>query len=72
MVYPIAEPVAADFASLRVPDITNKLDGLNEMSEMVSLRLQMMMDRRSKFIGTLSNIMKKIGTTMETTTQNMK
>jgi AAA15 family ATPase/GTPase len=30
---------------------------------LTSLRLQMMMDRRSKFISTLSNIMKKIETT---------
>jgi hypothetical protein len=36
---------------------------MNELSEMTSLRLQMMMDRRSKFISTLSNIMKKISTT---------
>jgi hypothetical protein len=53
-------------------DLKGKLDGMNEMSEMTSLRLQMMMDRRSKFIETLSNIMKKIGTTSETLTQNIK
>jgi hypothetical protein len=48
------------------------LDGLNEMSEMTSLRLQLTMDRRSKIIQTLSNIMKKIGTTQETLVQNIK
>jgi len=53
-------------------DLKGKLDGLNEMSEMTSLRLQMTMDRRSKFIETLSNIMKKIGTTQETLAQNIK
>ncbi len=53
-------------------DIKGKLDGLNEMSEMTSLRLQMTMDRRSKFIQTLSNIMKKISTTQETIVQNIK
>lgn len=53
-------------------DIKGKLDGLNEMSEMTSLRLQMTMDRRSKFIQTLSNIMKKVGTTQETLVQNIK
>lgn len=53
-------------------DIKGNLDGLNEMSEMISLRLQMTMDRRSKFIQTLSNIMKKIGTTQETLVQNIK
>jgi hypothetical protein len=53
-------------------DLKNKLDGLNEMSEMNSLRLQMTMDRRSKFISTLSNIMKKISTTQDTLVQNIK
>jgi hypothetical protein len=53
-------------------DLKGKLDGMNEMSEMTSLRLQMTMDRRSKFIETLSNIMKKIGTTQETLVQNIK
>jgi hypothetical protein len=48
------------------------LDGMNGISEMTSLRLQMTMDRRSKFIQTLSNIMKKIGTTQETLVQNIK
>ena len=53
-------------------NLKGNLDGLNEMSEMTSLRLQMTMDRRSKFIETLSNIMKKIGTTQETLVQNIK
>jgi hypothetical protein len=48
------------------------LDGMNEMSDMTSLRLQMTMDRRSQFISTLSNIMKKIGTTQGTIIQNLK
>lgn len=53
-------------------DLKTKLDSMNEMSEMTSLRLQMMMDRRSKFISTLSNIMKKISTTQDTIVQNLK
>jgi hypothetical protein len=53
-------------------DLKGKLDGMNEMSEMTSMRLQMMMDRRSKFISTLSNIMKKISTTQDTLVQNLK
>ena len=48
------------------------LDGMNEMSEMTSLRLQMTMDRRSKFILTLSQIMKKISTTQDILVQNIK
>lgn len=52
--------------------LKGKLDSMNEMSEMSSLRLQMMMDRRSKFISTLSNIMKKTSTTQDTLIQNIK
>jgi len=57
---------------LLLDDLKGKFDGMNEMSEMTSLRLQMTMDRRSKIIQTLSNIMKKIGTTQETLVQNIK
>jgi putative addiction module CopG family antidote len=53
-------------------DLRGQLDSLSEMSEMTSLRLQMAMDRRSKFIETLSNIMKKISTTADTLVQNLK
>ena len=55
-----------------VEELKGKLDGLNEMSEMTSLRLQMTMDRRSKFISTLSSMMKKISTTQDTLVQNLK
>ncbi|MBV8170933.1 MAG: hypothetical protein JO219_03270 [Candidatus Eremiobacteraeota bacterium] len=48
------------------------LEELDDMTEMQSLRLQLAMDRRSKFIETLSNIMKKIESTQETLLQNMK
>jgi hypothetical protein len=53
-------------------DLKNRLDSMNEMSEMTSLRLQMAMDRRSKFIETLSNVMKKISDTQDSIVQNMK
>ena len=53
-------------------DIQSNVDGLNELSEMTSLRLQMTMDRRSKFISTLSQMMKKISTTQDTLVQNIK
>ena len=53
-------------------DLKGKLDALNELSELTSLRLQMTMDRRSKFIETLSIIMKEISTTQETQVQNLK
>jgi len=49
-----------------------KLSSMSELGEMDSLRLQMMMDRRSKFIQTLSNILKKISDTQDTLVQNLK
>jgi len=53
-------------------ELKGKLDSLNQTSEMTSLRLQMLMDRRSKFISTLSNIMKKLATTQDAIVQNLK
>lgn len=53
-------------------DLKGRLDSMNEMSEMTSMRLQMAMDRRSKFVEALSNIMKKIDSTQETIVQNLK
>lgn len=60
-----------DLESMR-EELVGKLDSMNEMSEMTSLRLQLTMDRRSKFISTLSNIMKKVSTTQEAVVQNLK
>ena len=48
------------------------LESMNELSDMNSMRLQMTMDRRSKFIQTLSNIEKKISDTSSAIVQNMK
>jgi hypothetical protein len=53
-------------------ELKKKLDSMNEMSEETSLRLQMLMDRRSRFMSTLSNIMKKISTTQDDLVQNIK
>jgi len=53
-------------------EIKGQVDGLNELSEMTSLRLQMTMDRRSKFISTLSQMMKKTSTTQDVLVQNIK
>ncbi len=53
-------------------EIKNKLDSLNELSESASLRLQMMMDRRSKMMSALSNIMKKISDTQDSIISNLK
>jgi hypothetical protein len=63
-----------DIAQLRSvrDDLKNQLDSMNEVTEMTSLRLQMLTDRRSKFVATLSNIMKKISATQDTLVQNLK
>ena len=42
-----------------VDDVKGRLDSLSEMGEMESLRLQMAMDRLSRLMSTLSNLMKK-------------
>jgi hypothetical protein len=50
----------------------DKLDSLSEMGEMESLRLQMAMDRLSKLMSTLSNLLKKASETASAITQNLK
>jgi Asp-tRNA(Asn)/Glu-tRNA(Gln) amidotransferase C subunit len=55
-----------------VDQMKNDLDSMSEMGEMESLRLQMSMDRMSKLMSTLSNILKKISKTAEEITQNLK
>ncbi|CAG1007014.1 hypothetical protein BURK1_03356 [Burkholderiales bacterium] len=50
----------------------NDLDSLSEMGEMESLRLQMAMDRLSRMMSTLSNLLKKVSDTASSITQNLK
>lgn len=52
--------------------VKDKLDSLSEMGEMESLRLQMAMDRMSKFMFALSNFMQKASDTSSSITQNIK
>jgi len=47
-------------------------DGLNDISEIVQLKLQMAMDRRAKYISTLSAIMTKISQTQDAVIDNIK
>lgn len=49
-----------------------ELDTLSEMGEMESLRLQLAMDRMSKLMSTVSNLLKKIHDTAQSITQNLK
>jgi len=53
-------------------DLKGKPDVMNGISEMMSLRLQIAMDRRSKVVETVSNIMKKISTAQDVLIQNIK
>lgn len=48
------------------------LDSMSEMGEMESLRLQIAMDRMSKMMSTLSNLLKKISDTQNSIIQNLK
>ena len=52
--------------------LRDELESLSEMGEMESLRLQMAMDRMSKLMSTLSNLLKKISDTASSITQNVK
>jgi hypothetical protein len=52
--------------------ITDQLSSLSEMTEQTSLRLQMAMDRRSKFIEALSNLLKKQSDTASGIISNLK
>jgi hypothetical protein len=45
---------------------------MNELGEMESLRLQMAMDRMSKMMSTLSNLLGKISDTASSITRNIK
>ena len=47
-------------------------DDLSELGEMESLRLQMAMDRMSKMMSTLSNLLKKTSETAQSITKNLK
>lgn len=53
-------------------DALDKVSGGGGISEEMSLRLQISMDRRSKALQTLSNILKRIGNTQDSIIQNLK
>ena len=57
---------------LVVDEMKQDLDSMSEIGEMESLRLQMAMDRLSKMMSTLSNLLKKLSCTASQITQNMK
>jgi hypothetical protein len=53
-------------------EMDHKMDTLGGLSEELSLKLQLLMDRRSKIIQTLSNILKKISQTSDSLISNIK
>jgi hypothetical protein len=53
-------------------DGLDQVSGGSDMGTEMQLRLQMYMDRYSKTESTLSNIMKKMSDTAQSTTQNLK
>ena len=56
----------------RLDRAKNDPDAMSEMGEMESLRLQMAMDRSSKLMSTLSNMLKKMSDTSAGITRNIK
>jgi hypothetical protein len=72
--FPDATPAQAVLLTYAVIAVVQQQlkDQLDSMSEMTSIRLQMAMDRRAKFVEALSNILKKIDSTSDTIVQNLK
>ena len=58
-------------AGVKAP-LPTGLDSLSELGEMESLRLQMAMDRASKMMSTLANLLKRIADTQSAIAQNLK
>jgi hypothetical protein len=52
--------------------LSENLDSMSDLGELTSLRLQMAMDRSSKLIETLSNLLKQISKVEDTIVQNLK
>lgn len=71
---PMADATDKTVAELdkMLADTKASLDSMSEMGEMESLRLQMAMDRLSKMMSTLSNLLKKISDTASQIAQNLK
>lgn len=78
--FPLASPAQSEHLAFYLLSIAATVNGdgkggpgaLNDMTEVTSMRLQMLMDQRSKFIEALSNIMKKTDSTDDSIVQNLK
>ena len=73
---PVRIPVPAKltYADVRTlpTQLQSNLNSMNDMSETMQLQIQMAMDRQSKFVETLSNLLKKIDDTASSVIQNIK
>lgn len=69
-----ANTLALDLEAARAvqEELQRDLDSMSEMGEMESLRLQMALDRMSKLMSTLSNLLKKSSDTASSIVQNLK
>jgi hypothetical protein len=65
------QPSKAELDS-QIDEMKSEIDSMSEMGETESLRLQMAMDRMSKMMSTLSNLLKKISDTSDAIVQNIK
>jgi hypothetical protein len=78
--FPLASPGQRDVLAFYLLSLSgaardavqDRADSMSEMGEMSSMRLQMAMDRRSKFVEALSNILKKVGSTQDAIVRNLK
>ncbi|MBA3878446.1 MAG: hypothetical protein C0500_01880 [Sphingobium sp.] len=69
---PAAGAPSRDEIDRAIADTKAELDSMSKMSEMDMLALQRAMDRMSKMMATLSNLMKKASETSSSITQNLK
>jgi putative addiction module CopG family antidote len=53
-------------------ELDARLDSLGELTDMTSIRLQMLMERRTRVLATLSNLLKKMSDTEQAISQNLK
>jgi hypothetical protein len=67
----VAMSAAATAKQLTLADLT-WLDGQADLQDQITLRLQTVLDHRQKFLNTLSNVMKDVGTTQNALTTNLK
>lgn len=68
----LADMLPIDGLHAAAQSFESSLDSMSEMGEMESLRMQMAMDRLSKMMSTLSNLLHKAGDTQSAIVQNMK